>query len=92
MDPAMLGMMIFTIVVIVLIGGFILLLPLTRRLGEFLEYRMSDRRRVEETEDRERLLRAIDALREDVVRLAERQEFTEKLLAPRDPPEERQAD
>jgi hypothetical protein len=91
MDPMALGMMIFTIVVIVLIGGFILLLPLTRRLGQFLEYRMSDKRRVEESEDRDRLLRAIEALRDDVVRLAERQDFTEKLLAPPDPPDDRQA-
>jgi len=91
MDPAMLPMMVFTIIVIVLIGGFILLLPVTRRLGQFLEYRMSDKRRIEEAEDRERLLRAIEALREDVVRLAERQDFTEKLLAPREPPEDPQA-
>ena len=91
MDPMALGMMIFTVVVIVLIGGFILLLPLTRRLGQFLEYRMSDKRRVEESEDRDRLLRAIEALRDDVVRLAERQDFTEKLLGPREPPEDRQA-
>ena len=80
MDPEIIPMMIFTIIVLAMVGGFILVLPLTRRLGQFLEYRMSERSRLMENEEREALLRAIESLRDDVARLAERQEFTERLL------------
>lgn len=80
MDPELIPLMIFTIIVIAMIGGFIVLLPVTRRLGRFLEYRMSEQGRVRESEDRERILRAIESLRDDVARLAERQDFTERLL------------
>lgn len=80
MDPEIIPMMIFTIIVLAMVGGFILVLPITRRLGQFLEYRMSERTRLMENEEREALLRAIESLRDDVARLAERQEFTERLL------------
>ena len=39
MDPLIIGSMIFTIIVLVLVGGFALLYPLTRRLAEVLEKR-----------------------------------------------------
>ena len=39
MDPVILAGMIFSIIVIVLLGGFTLLYPLTRRLAEVLEKR-----------------------------------------------------
>jgi hypothetical protein len=87
----MLAMMIFTIVAMVTIGGFIVLFPLTRRLGQFLEHRMSEASRGRELESRDDILRAIESLRNEVARLAERQTFTERLLErPRsgDAPEE----
>ena len=37
MDPFILQAMIFSIIVIVLLGGFTLLFPLTRQLGKVLE-------------------------------------------------------
>jgi hypothetical protein len=37
MDPVILAGMIFSLIVLVLIGGFILLLPLSRRLGNLLD-------------------------------------------------------
>lgn len=80
MDPAMIPMMIFTVVVLAMIGGVILLLPVTRRLGQFLEYRMSEAGRLPADGDQERILKAIESLRDDVARLAERQDFTERLL------------
>jgi hypothetical protein len=79
-DPEVIPAMIFTIVVLAMIGGFVVLLPITRRLGAFLEWKMSERTRLMENEERERLLRAIESLRDDVAHLAERQEFTERLL------------
>jgi hypothetical protein len=80
MSPDAIAGMIFTIVVLAMVGGFILVLPITRRLGAFLEYRMSERTKAFENEDRERFLRAIEALRDDVARLAERQDWMERLL------------
>ena len=76
----MLQLMIFTIVALVLIGGFIVLFPLTRRLGQFLEHRMAEASRPREIEDRANILKAIESLRADVAHLAERQTFTERLL------------
>lgn len=80
MDPWIVPTMIFTVVVLAMLGGYIVLFPLTRRLGRFLEYRMSEASRIREDEERERMLRAIEALRDDVARLAERQDFAERLL------------
>jgi hypothetical protein len=79
-DPELIPLMIFTVIVLAMIGGFVVLLPVTRRLGQFLEYRMSEASRVRESEERERILRAVESLRDDVARLAERQDFTERLL------------
>lgn len=91
MDPGLIPMMIFTVIVLAMCGGFIVLLPITRRLGKFLEYKMTERGHLMDNEERERILKAIESLRDDVAHLAERQEFTERLLdRPRSPggPEE----
>jgi cell division protein FtsB len=86
MDPAIVPMMIFTVVVLMLIGGFILLLPLTRRLGALLEHRVLTEGKADRAADVEALARAVDALRDEVERLSDRQDFTEKLLErPRGP-------
>jgi len=37
MDPFITGMMIFTLIVLAMVGGFVLLFPVTRRLGDVLE-------------------------------------------------------
>ena len=82
----MVPMMIFTVVVLMLIGGFILLLPLTRRLGALLEHRMLSEDRAKQSADVDALVQAVDALRDEVERLSARQDFTEKLLErPRGP-------
>ena len=81
MEPEVVAGMIFSIAVLVLIGGFILLVPLTRQLGTYLERRMlPDGDAGEAAEEVRRLTRAVASLRDDVVRLSERQDFTERLL------------
>lgn len=85
MDPVIIPSMIFTIAVIMLIGGFITLFPVTRRLGAFLESKLRDKEPVTEPTDFARLLDAIQGLESEVRRLNERQEFTERLLAGRAP-------
>ena len=85
MDPEMIAGMIFVIILTAMTGGFILLFPISRRLGQFLEYRMSSKARIDDPEKMDVLLRAVEALRDDVAQLAERQDFTERLLErPRD--------
>lgn len=80
MDPVIAAGMIFSLIVVAMIGGVILLFPITRRLGQFLEYRMSEKGRLRDREEMERILQALHALRDDVAALAERQDFTERLL------------
>ncbi len=85
MDPELIPLMIFTIIVIGMVGGFVLLLPITRTLGRYLESRMAQKASLDSPERMEILLRAVESLRDDVARLAERQDFTERLLErPRD--------
>ena len=81
MDPFILQAMIFTIVVMVLLGGFTLLFPLTRRLAEVLEkHYLKDGAEGTDADEVAALRRAVHALREEVERIGERQDFTEKLL------------
>ncbi len=81
MDPFILQAMIFAIVVLVLVGGFALLFPLTRRLAAVLEKRyLEDDAGGAEEDEVAALRRAVDALRGEVEQIGERQDFTEKLL------------
>lgn len=83
MDTALAGM-ILTLLLTIIIGGFILLFPLSRRLAALLEQRVRDR--AESASDAERLepLReALHALQADLERLTERQEFMERVLEER---------
>lgn len=86
MDPVIIPSMIFTIAVIMLIGGFVTLFPVTRRLGAFLESKLREKEPpATQSPDLARLLDAIQGLESEVRRLNERQEFTERLLAGRAP-------
>lgn len=81
MDPLILGGMIFSLVVLLLIGGFTLLFPLTRRLAAVLEKRyLTDGAEGANSEEIAALRRAVQALRGEVEQIGERQDFTEKLL------------
>lgn len=81
MDIVPLAGMLFSLLVVLVIGGFILLFPLARRLGTLLELYVEERRKSEfpppELED---IRRVVDSLQSEVERLRERQEFTERLL------------
>ncbi len=81
MDPFILQVMIFVLVVLALIGGFALLFPLTSRLASILEKRyLEDGAGSAEADEVAALRRAVDALRGEVEQIGERQDFTEKLL------------
>lgn len=86
MDPNAMAGMIFTLILTALIGGFILLYPLTRRLGELLEVKMqADKGRAvpAQSEIRE-LIESVRSLETELRTMKERQEFTENLLATRE--------
>ncbi len=80
MDPFILQVMIFVIVILVLVGGFALLFPLMSRLVAVLERRYLKDGAEGDADEVAALRRAVHALREDVEQLGERQDFTEKLL------------
>lgn len=80
--------MIFSLLMVLIIGGFILLFPLSKRLGQLIEMRL-DERRVRETlpdAELEELRRIVESLQSEVALLTERQEFTERLLDSGDRP------
>ncbi len=81
MDPFILQVMIFVIVILVLVGGFALLFPLMSRLVAVLEKRyLKDGVEGVDADEVAALRRALHALQEEVEQIGERQDFTEKLL------------
>ncbi|NJD10521.1 MAG: hypothetical protein FIB01_08835 [Gemmatimonadetes bacterium] len=86
MDPRMLSMMVFTLLAIIIAGGFVLLMPLSRQLARYLAYRMQDKAGVGEGVEAElrRLRAAVEGLDQKLHLVDERQEFLEKVLASRE--------
>ena len=88
MDPTaqLFAIMAFFLVVIVTIGGFVLLMPLSRQVAKFLEFRMRQSTgRVDGMDDDVRQLRVlVEALEEKLLRVSDRQEFVEQILDARE--------
>ncbi len=87
LEPMAIVGMIFTLIVLVMIGGFILLFPLSRQLAALLHLRLERGDAPDQDAHIAQLTKALSSLQEEIDRLAERQEFTERLLerpAPRD--------
>jgi hypothetical protein len=86
-DPNALAGMVFTLVLASLVGGFILLLPLSRRLGLLLEEKARQQQGglSLHTHDVQALRERLEALESDVRVAAERQQFIEELLVRREP-------
>ena len=82
MDLLPLAGMVFSLLTILLIGGFILLFPVARQLGKYLEAKIEERTEwgglPEESLDE--LQSAVQGLEREVARLSERQVFLERLL------------
>ena len=85
MDPQL---MIFILLVLLILGGFATIVPLARRLPDALDTWVEHRKSLEpESEELQRLEAAVrdlrgrlDAMEDRVELLAERQDFTERLL------------
>jgi hypothetical protein len=76
--------MVFSLLLALIVGGFVLMYPLTKRLGKLIELRLEERRSERgggaAGGDVEALRRVVEGLQAEVAALAERQEFTERLL------------
>ena len=79
--------MLFALILVAMIGGFILLLPISRRLGALLEQKLAGKLDADDRSlgELRRLEATVRALQEEVERVGERQAFTESLLSERDP-------
>jgi hypothetical protein len=76
--------MIFSLLMALIVGGFVLMYPLTRRLGKLIELRLEERKSEQgglvASAEVERLRGVVEALQQDVAALVERQDFAERLL------------
>ncbi|HUG40405.1 MAG TPA: hypothetical protein VMM12_07965 [Longimicrobiales bacterium] len=79
-DGDALAGMIFTLVLVVIIGGIILMYPLTRRLGQLMEQRLAERTGGAAGSEVGELRSAVRSLEAEVERLGERQRFLEGLV------------
>ena len=82
MDPLVIGAMVFTLVMVVLLGSFVLLYPLSRQLANLVRRRLQDPGfgNTITREDAEKLAQAIQQLATGMEALNERQDFLEQLL------------
>jgi hypothetical protein len=80
---------IFVLLLTMIIGGVILLYPLTRKLGQLLEFKMQERRPAGAAEPAalDELSARLAALEEQLGLLSERQHFVDELLAGREAPD-----
>jgi hypothetical protein len=93
MDPYTQSYMIFTIIMTIVIGGFIVTFPIMRRLGRVMEEMLRERQEARlASRESGRLEVGIDELRASMERveghvalLSERQDFMENLLSRREP-------
>ena len=86
MEPTLVAIMIFFLLAIVITGGFVLMMPLSKQVAKFLEFRMQDNRNISGGVENElRQLRAVVEGFEDKLRsVSDRQEFLEKILEKRE--------
>jgi len=81
LDPVIAAGMVFALLVILLIGGFIVTYPVTSKLGKALESYLEQKKDEGPSErEVERLRRQLLALKRQVDGMAEKQEFVEELL------------
>lgn len=79
-EPMVIVAMIFTLIVLAMIGGFILLFPLSRQLSTLLHQRLQHGEPPPSDERVDALAQAVELLSAEVERLTDRQDFTERLL------------
>jgi predicted PurR-regulated permease PerM len=91
MDPILIGGMVFSLVVLILVGSFVLLFPLSRQLASLVRKRLQEPwpGNAMTREDAEKLAQAIQQLATGMEALNERQDFLEQLLEGRSPAQDK---
>ena len=72
--------MVFTLILAAMIGGFILLIPLSKRLGLVLDAWLQEKQGLANPHEVAQLRKSIRALDEQLSELNERQQFMERLI------------
>jgi len=82
MDPTPIAGMIFTLLLAMSIGGFILLFPLSRKLGQLLEQRLGAKPPLDDDIQQQLtdLRQMLEGMQADLLRIREHQEFVENLV------------
>jgi outer membrane murein-binding lipoprotein Lpp len=80
MDPNALAGMVFTLLLAAMVGGFILLAPLSKRLGLLLEQKVNEKSQRLAAGEVRQLMQRVELLEQEVRSIAERQSFTDELL------------
>ena len=75
--------LVFSLLMTVVIGGIILLRPLSKHLGQYFEAKANERKALGQRapEDWDRLFATLEGLAARMDSMEERQDFTERLLA-----------
>ncbi len=85
MNPGDVAPMVLGLVFVVMSGAVILLRPITKRLGAYLEVLAEQKRQAPAIQEDPRVLAALEGIERRMARLEERQAFTDALLAGRKP-------
>jgi hypothetical protein len=85
-DPVILAGMVFSIIVLLMIGGFVLLLPLSQRLGKLLDLWITEQKRLRGSGsvDEERTHQVLADMSARLRALEEQQVFLEELVGRKD--------
>jgi hypothetical protein len=81
MDPNALAGMVFTLLLAAMVGGFILLAPLSKRLGVLLEQKANEKSQRGAVNEVRQLSERVQLLEQEVRLISERQSFTDQLLS-----------
>lgn len=81
MDMTAVASMVMTIILVALIGGFVLLRPIAKRVGLLLEQKLQDRQSAAAIDEVRQLRERMQLLEEEVRLLNERQRFTDELIS-----------
>jgi hypothetical protein len=80
MNPSDIAPMVIGLTLIVVTGGVLVLRPLAKRLGDYLEVLVSSRKAERSLPSDSRLVEVVERLEERVRFLEQRQDFTDSML------------
>lgn len=82
MDPFLITVFVFVLLLTMMVGGFVFLYPLSRRLAAWADVQIENRRGNPEGQaELQELRESVQRLEAEVGKLSERQAFTESLVA-----------